>query len=177
MLDDDCQVLQRIWQNLNHINLIEILPTSENYEELVDNAIEQETDTLILVGHGTTQGLLFPDFNIDEYIIHENNVHLINAQNIICCWCYASTFCQTHNLHNVFATSMFISNINEAYDNGIYNVDQNRININGMSFYSQMNNLLLQNVPLNEWIMRFGVYMDIESELDIFNRQGLYYCS
>ena len=164
MLDDDCQVLQRIWQNLNHINLIEILPTSENYEELVDNAIEQETDTLILVGHGTTQGLLFPDFNIDEYIIHENNVHLINAQNIICCWCYASTFCQ-------------ISNINEAYDNGIYNVDQNRININGMSFYSQMNNLLLQNVPLNEWIMRFGVYMDIESELDIFNRQGLYYCS
>ncbi len=172
--DDDCLVLQRVWRNIPNVNLIEITPQSENWEDVVDNAISNEDDTLLFLGHGTTQGLLFPDFYRGEYILHENNVDLIRASRVICCWCYASSFCYTHHLHS-FSTSMFISNVNEAYDNGYYDYDQSKINSNSIRFYDEINYLLINNVPLDEWVMRLGGHMDIENGIDMFNRQALMY--
>ena len=172
--DDDCLVLQRIWRNFPNENIIEITPQSIDWEDLVDNAISNEDDTLLFLGHGTMHGLLFPNFDTGEYILHENNVNLIHARNVICCWCYASSFCNTHRLHS-FSTSMFISNVDEAYDNGYYNYSQEQINFNGARFYDEINNLLQNNVPLSEWVMRLGAHMDIENGIDVFNRQGLTY--
>ena len=175
MLDPDCQVIKNTWQDLNDIHLIEITSDIDDYEDLVNNAIISEDDTILFLGHGTSKGLLFPDFNREEYLLHEFNVNLIHARNIICCWCYASDFVMTNNLHNTFATSMFISNVRESHDNDIYNYTQQQINLNGTRFYSNINQLLNDNIPLNEWVMQLGAKMDIENEIDIFNRQGLYY--
>lgn len=172
--DDDCMVLQRVWRNIPNANIVEITSQSVDWEDAVDNAISNENDTLLLLGHGTTQGLLFPNFDTGEYIIHENNVNLIHARNVICCWCYASSFCNTHHLHS-FSTSMFISNVNEAYDNGYYDYSQEQINSNGIRFYDEINNFLINNVPLGEWVMRLGAHMDIENGIDVFNRQYLNY--
>lgn len=172
--DDDCLVLQRVWRDIPNVNLIEITPQSENWEDVVDNAISNEDDTLLFLGHGTTQGLLFPNFDRGEYILHENNVNLIRAHRVICCWCYASSFCITHNLHS-FSTSMFISNVNEAYDNGYYDYDQSEINSNSIRFFDEINHFLTNNIPLDEWVMRLGAHMDIENGIDVFNRQCLCY--
>lgn len=173
MQDDDCRVLQRVWRNIPNANVIEITPQSENWENTVDDAISAETETLIFLGHGTSLGLLFPDFYRGEYILHENNVNLIRARNVICCWCYASSFCELQQLH-AFATSMFISNVGEAYDNCIYGYSQQQINQNGERFYDEINGFLLNDVPLNEWLIRLGAHMDIENAIDVFNRQGLW---
>lgn len=173
--DDDCLVLQRVWRNIPNVKLIEITDESKDWEDSVDNAISEETDTLLFLGHGTTHGLLFPNFNMDEYILHENNVNLIKAKNVICCWCYASTFCEKHHL-KAFATSMFISNVHEAYDNGCYGFSQDDINKNGEKFYDEINYLLRNHIDLKDWIMRLGAHMDIENHLDVFNRQGLVLC-
>lgn len=69
MLDDDCRILQEMWRSLENVNVIEIRPDSVDWEDTVDAAIAAETDTLILAGHGTTRGLLFPDFARGEYIV------------------------------------------------------------------------------------------------------------
>ncbi|MBR0489217.1 MAG: hypothetical protein IJJ68_03320 [Prevotella sp.] len=172
--DDDCMVLQRIWRNIPNANIIEITPQSVDWEDDVDNAISNEEDTLILVGHGSPHGLYYPYYESGEYIIHENNVNLIHARNVVCCWCYASSFCNTHRLHS-FSTSMFISNVNEAYDNGYYDYSQEQVNSVGIRFYNEINNFLINNVPLDEWVMRLGAHMDIEKGIDVFNRQGLMY--
>ena len=172
--DDDCLVLQRVWRNFPNANVIEITPQSIDWEDIVDNAIFNEEDTLILVGHGSPHGLYYPYYEGGEYIIHENNVNLIHARNVICCWCYASSFCNTHRLHS-FSTSMFISNVNEAYDNGYCDYSQEQINSIGERFYDEINNFLHNNVPLSEWVMRLGAHMDIENGIDVFNRQGLTY--
>ena len=172
--DDDCLVLQRVWRNFPDVNVIEITPQSIDWEDIVDNAISNEGDTILFLGHGTTQGLLFPNFDTGEYILHQNNVNLIHARNVICCWCYASSFCNTHRLHS-FSTSMFISNVDEAYDNGYCDYSQEQINSIGMRFYDEINNFLQNNVPLSEWVMRLGAHMDIENGIDVFNRQGLTY--
>ena len=173
--DDDCLLLQRVWRNLTNAKVIEITPQSTDWEDIVDDAISNEDDVLMFLGHGTEYGLLFPNFDTGEYILHENNVNLIHARNVICCWCYASSFCNAYCLYS-FSTSMFISNVDEAYDNGYYDYSQEQINSIGMRFYDEINSLLLNNVPLSEWIMRLVAHMDIENGIDVFNRQGLSYC-
>ena len=49
------------------------------------------------------------------------------------------------------------------------------INSNSRRFNKEINWLLKKNVPLDEWIMRLGVHMDIENAIDVFNRQCLHY--
>lgn len=172
--DIDCMTLPKIWEGQPNVNLIEITKDSINWEEKVDEAIANERDTLIFAGHGTEDGLLFPDFDKGMYILHENNVHLIKAKNVICVWCYAANFCETHHL-NAFATSMFISNVGEAYDNCIYGYTDDDITKNSKRFDCEVGDLLDKKVPLNEWVMRLGAHMDADNAIDMFNRQGLTY--
>ena len=97
MLDSDCQVLRCTWQNISHVNIVEITP----------------------------------DMNIDE----------------------AET----------------------SVNNAIYAYTQNDIDLNGMRFYANLNQLLIDKIPLDQWVMILGAKMDIENEIDVFNRQGLFY--
>lgn len=173
--DVDCATIARMWNGVEGINLVEITPNEDEFasEIRVDNAIAAEEDTLLLIGHGTTDGLLHPNFR-GSYLIHENNIDLIRARRVICCWCYASTFCEAHDFH-AFATSMFISNVGETYDNCIYGVEQESIDATNIRIYSEIMQLMQSETPLNEWVMIMGARMDAENPVDCFNRQGLLY--
>lgn len=177
-MDEDCQILKDSWKNVPS-NFIEITPdmgVSDEWQTKVEEAIREETDTLVLLGHGTSFGLLFPIIERGEYIIHEFNVHDIKAKNIICVWCNASSFVsQFEELHNVVASSMFISNVNEAYDYGFSDYNQHDINEIGRRCDQELIQLLTDDVPLKEWVMRIGAHADILNEIDMFNRQGFYY--
>ncbi len=174
-LDDDCRILKEMWKGFNNVNVIEITPSSENYEDLIDEAISKETDTLICCGHGTYNGLLFPNMERGEYLIHENNVHLIKARRVVFSWCYAATFALKFPELHCFATSMFITNEKEAVDNSIFGYTQEEINSNSRRFQQEVNWMLKEDIPLDEWVMRLGAHMDIENAIDIFNRQCLLY--
>ena len=43
------------------------------------------------------------------------------------------------------------------------------------TFYANINQLLIDKIPLNQWVMILGTKMNIENEIDVFNRQGLFY--
>lgn len=172
--DEDCRTITNLWRDWTDYKLIEIRPKDELWELRVTNALIEEEDTLILIGHGTSYGLLHPDFNSGEYLIHEENVNLIRAKRVYCAWCYASAFCRNNHL-NCFATDMFISNIEEAYDNSIYGYTQEQINAVGARFESDMSYLIQNNIPMNEWQMFIGARMDVENAVDTFNRQGVQY--
>ena len=174
-LDDDCRILQEMWEGFDNVHIIEITPSSENYEDFIDEAISKETDTLICCGHGTSNGLLFPNIEKEEYLIHENNIHLIKARRVLFVWCYAASFALKFPEFSCFATSMFISNENEAVYNSIFDYDQKQINSNSIRFMQEINWLLKENIPLDEWVMRLGAHMDIENTVDVFNRQCLLY--
>ena len=49
--------------------------------------------------------------------------------------------------------------------------------INGVcrTFHDEVNALLIDHVPLSDWVMRLGAHTDIENAIDTFNRQGLMY--
>ena len=52
---------------------------------------------------------------------------------------------------------------------------QEQINNNSLRFQQEVNYLLRENIPMDEWVMRLGAHMDIENAVDVFNRQALYY--
>lgn len=178
-LDVDCILLQKMCDRLDNVNVVEIVPDSEDWEDLVNTAIANEHETILFAGHGTEHGLLFPDFSSGEYILHENNVDLINAKNVLCVWCHASSFCYDHDL-NAFATGMFISNIGELYDNITpipSDVDQEFINKVNIQIFNEINSLLMINAPTYLYRMSLGVHMDCENVVDMFNRSNLYFNS
>ena len=49
------------------------------------------------------------------------------------------------------------------------------IDLNGIRFYANINQLLIDKISLDQWVMILGAKMDIENEIDVFNRQGLFY--
>ena len=174
--DTDTERLRGIWQNLPDVHLVEIRSDSEDYEYVVDAAIEAEDDTIIFAGHGTSQGLLFPDFNRNEYILHENNVSLIHARRIVCVWCYASEFCRAHNLHNCFCTGMFISNIDEAMNIFTHYDDELEQNITDteIRFCKSLNYLLQSDMPISTWESEyFHANMYHRNAVEDFNYDGL----
>lgn len=171
--DIDCYVLRYAFENLENINLVEIDKSSFNCMGEVNDAISKENDFIMFLGHGDEGGLYSPNF--DFYVLDKNNVGLINAKNVVCCWCNASLFVFNNNIKNCFSTSMFISNEKEAIDEGIHNASQAHITSLGKAFYQEMNNLITKKIKLSAWQIFFGCRMDVDDEIDKFNRQGLHY--
>ena len=171
--DIDNKYNHYLWEGID-CKVIELTPSSTDWEQMVDEAIANETDTLIFVGHGSPHGLYFPTRMFDEYVLHENNVHLIKAKKVICIWCYASSFCQQHNL-NAFASSMFISNSNEAESClGMLSHQEDVTSVQNQ-IIREINYMLKNGVPLDDYVMRLGARMDCENPIDTFNRQGFIY--
>lgn len=73
-------------------------------------AIINETEKIVLIGHGTECGLL--NQRIDGYIIDSRMVQFLRGKDVICIWCNASNFADRYDLTGFF-TSMFISNTRE----------------------------------------------------------------
>ena len=155
--DNDTAVLPLIWEGLTNVTVIEITRDTDNFEEIVDDAISQETDTILFCGHGSTLGLLHPNLDSGQYILHENNSHLIQDNRVIGIWCYASEFAEAQHLHGFF-TGMFISNESEAEQHGITfaQSDYDDINIDithyGTYFSKMLHGFLESNVPLSDWL-------------------------
>lgn len=174
--DSDTELLRGIWQGLPDVHLVEIRQDSEDYEYVVDAAIEAEDDTIVFAGHGTSRGLLFPDFNRNEYILHENNVGLIHARRVVCVWCYASDFCRAHNLHNCFCTGMFISNIDEAMNIFTHYDDEilGDISDTEIRFCNSLNYLLSHDTPITQWADEYFKETGYRhSTVEDFNYDGL----
>lgn len=114
--------------------------------------------------------MLFPNIHKGDYIIHENNVDDIRAERVFCCWCNATDFCIEHNLRSV-ATSMFITNVEEAYNYGYCGYDQDDINAVCRRFYADVRLLLGLNVPISDWL--HNLQQTYQNGIDVFNRQGI----
>lgn len=173
--DVESLVTPTLWNGLTNVKLIQLTNDMiDTYEDIVDNAISEEDDTIIFIGHGTPHGLLFPNSHTGVYVFHENNLHLLHAKKVIGIWCHASSFAENHNVKGFF-TSMFISNVNEAYDYCVPTNSQKDIDSMHRTFLQRVRYLIDNNIPLEEWTMFLGGKMNIEDAVEVFNYQGLFY--
>lgn len=114
-------------------------------------AIIDEPDTIIFIGHGTEYGLL--NSRLDGYLIDSGWVNLLRDKTIIGIWCYAGNFADRYGLRGFF-TSNFISNVDELLENGFNNFNHSNtiIEYENVWFSNRINNYLRTQIPLNEWV-------------------------
>ena len=171
--DIDSEMLMELFSDIPGNNIVEIKYSmiSSDWRTIVENAIANENDTLIICGHGSPDGLFFPGF--EDFIIHNLHVDTIHAKKVICVWCHASSFVKRFGLHNCIASGMFISNVIEAYVNRINDCDQDYINNTVKNIYAQFKSLICSDVPINEYPKRIFETIDNNNKIDLFNRNKI----
>jgi len=141
--DRSTDFLKYIYQDLPNTTVV---TGDKNQDEIID--LIQNHDRIIMLGHGTPQGLLsigqFPD---SYYVINSKIVpYLTNTENIFI-WCYASDFVSRYNLEG-FSSGMFISEVSEA-DYLNVTATQADIDMSNMLFAYTLGKALLSNDDLN----------------------------
>lgn len=83
-------------------------------DALLKSLIRQH-DIIIMMGHGDEKGL----FGHGRYIVTSDFVYELRNKTCIYIWCHASDFVKKYSLKTPFATGMFISEVDEAYLEGV----------------------------------------------------------
>ena len=148
MGDTDTAVLRNLWNGMPDVKVVEIGKFTRNARRMVDEAIAQETEMLVMCGHGTPEGLINPNFtDYDRYLIDRRNKDLIRV----------------------------ISNLMEAHYNHIYNTDAGTITHDETMFCLFTNYLIRNNVPQENWIDVLCKCVDFNDPVIRFNYSGLVY--
>ena len=174
MGDTDTAVLRNIWLGMPKVKVIEITSGTQHPVKLVNEAIENEHDTLIMCGHGTPQGLLNPGFKDGMYLVDRNTVNKIHCNRVIGIWCHAKDYAETYGVKG-FWSSMFISNSGEARSNQITTVSDKSITDQEILFCIRLNALIRNYVPMKTWIDTLKEDADYSNPVVKFNYDGLRY--
>ena len=175
MGDTDTAVLRNLWNGMPDVKVVEIGKFTRNARRMVDEAIAQETEMLVMCGHGTPEGLINPNFtDFDRYLVDRHNKNLIKAKSIVGIWCHAKDFAERYGVRG-FWSSMFISNLMEAHYNHIYNTDSGTITHDETMFCLFTNYLIRNNVPQENWIDVLCKCVDFNDPVIRFNYSGLVY--
>ena len=175
MGDTDTAVLRNLWNGMPDVKVVEIGKFTRNARRMVDEAIAQETEMLVMCGHGTPEGLINPNFtDYDRYLVDRRNKDLIRAKSIVGIWCHAKDFAERYGVRG-FWSSMFISNLMEAHYNHIYNTDSGTITHDETMFCLFTNYLIRNNVPQENWIDVLCKCVDFNDPVIRFNYSGLVY--
>ena len=169
---DDTRQFSTIYRGIENDNTNRILinPTSSQLRQ----SIIEEADRIVLIGHGTDNGLL--NQNLNGYIIDSGWVNLLRGRNVIGIWCNASNFGDRYDLTGFF-TSMFISNRNELIECGFDTFDgcEDEITRQNEMFSIRVNELLVNNIPTSEWSTRLNnMLTENEHRFVLYNYEAMY---
>lgn len=176
--DEDCQILRNIWAGIDGAKVVEVTLELEEdlgvsgLNKLVDEAVAAEDDFVVFCGHGGPSGLCSPSFG--TCLFSSRNMHLVHAPKVLCIWCYASEFCKSNGF-GCLTSSMYISNSREAYWNGFRDVPQEYINCTNEATFKEMNEMVKNGTPLQEWPELLMGTLDFSNPIDAFNRAGMMY--
>lgn len=170
--DNDTFILDLMWKNLPEnvkVNVVHITEWNSVMEKAVELAIKNETDTLLFCGHGTEYGLLAPKrFGI--YVLHEENVFQIKANNVIGISCHCSEFAKLTGLHGFFS-SMFISNVDEAEYYSV-NATVEQVTRSNLDFFRLINRMLSGEIDNHECISMMEE-LGKDNPVSKFNAEGM----
>ena len=106
-------MLGRIYEDMD-VTLFDSYRQKDEILSAISNAPKDEP--ILLLGHGCPYGLL--DMRYGLVINAEDAELLKDRPNLVCIWCYASSYAYLHNLKGFFS-GMFISEPGEAYVCGV----------------------------------------------------------
>lgn len=139
---------------------------TENIGNSKKRKLLKEYDRIIMLGHGTKDGLL----GYEKFMIDSKDVSTLREKEIVAIWCNADEFVKKYNLKG-FYSGMFISEIDEAYYEGVYGLTIDEIEKSNNDFAKILGKYLdsknvLDNVKKE--------YNKDDSSVVAFNSQRLY---
>lgn len=168
----DCDDFRGIYEGLNGDILIN--PNKGQVKSLIRTYPNRP---LILIGHGTENGLFNKDWN--GYVVDSNIVDMLRKiPCIIGVWCYAGNFADRYGLTGFF-TSMFISTEEEAACYGFPNVTPEDIKQENILFSKRINKLIknlcfIDNKPsLGDWMLELNRKANISKGFVRFNYEAM----
>ena len=135
------------------------------------------TSQVILLGHGTEEGLLAPDSNGTPWgrriISKSHRYYLTRVKKIIGIWCNANLFAHNLRLHGLFS-GMMISELSEAQELGIP-TSQEELGRENILWAQRLGDLLRSGTPLPQIPEIFRTLDTSKTPLTEFNYQILEY--
>jgi hypothetical protein len=141
-------------------------------KEVIDMLTRNPEETTLCFGHGTPNGLFTKDFK--GYVIDNNMAHLLRNREVIGIWCYAKEYARKHKLKGFF-TGMFVSNQCEAECHNFKGHDDDFILEQDKIFSDRINKLLVDKIPLTEWVDLLNEQADKSIDFIKFNYSALTY--
>ena len=126
----------------------------------------KEHDRIIMLGHGTKDGL----FGHKKFMIDSNDVATLREKEVVAIWCNADEFVKKYGLKG-FYSGMFISEIDEAYYEGVYGLTVDEIEKSNNDFAKILGKHLDSKNTLKKVKEE---YKNDDSSVVIFNSQRLY---
>lgn len=112
--DPSTEMLGSIYEDLPNVRLFDsYLQRDEILSAIAAAPIDEP---ILLLGHGSPRGLF--DIRYGLVINSDDSCLLENRPNLICIWCYASSYAYLHSLKGFFS-GMFISEPREALMCGV----------------------------------------------------------
>ncbi len=136
-------------------------PSNSNLRKLI-----KDHDRIIMLGHGDGTCL----FGHKRRIITSDHVYLLREKQCVAIWCHADLFMRKYDLKGFF-TGMFISEVDEAYYEGVYNITHSEIELSNDKFATLVGQYLNSDDILNE--VR-DAYQDDDSAIIVYNSNRLY---
>jgi hypothetical protein len=175
--DDSTLFLTKVYENLDDVTLV---MGDVNRGEIRDMITSH--DQIMMMGHGTPNGLLSSGQFIDEsyfgFIIDDSCVNLLaEKDNSVFIWCNADKFVERNRLKG-FYTGMFISEVDEAYLMGLGATTQTEVEESNNSFVETIGALAshgprLMHVAARSSVLKYG-QLASRNPVARYNHQRLY---
>lgn len=134
-------------------------------------------ESLLLLGHGTEEGLLAPDSNGNPFgrviISGSHRYYLRRMKEIIGIWCNANIFAYKLGIHGLFS-GMMISELSEAQELGIPTT-QEELDRENILWAQRLGDLLREGVSLRDIPEVFRTLDTSRTPLTKFNYQNIEY--
>lgn len=160
--DHTTRFLNKIYKDKDWTIITHNISHHQLYREIMDH------DRIIMLGHGTPQGLI----GHGRYIITSKLVYLLRDKYCICIWCNADEFVKKYELKGLYS-GMIISETDEAYYFGVTHTLDHIKESNKL-----FTNALTESIGSDNIIDSFkGLYNNVSNPNPIisYNENNLYY--
>ena len=107
--DTTTSFLSQSYLDMSHTVVTDPKVSKSKLKELI-----KSHDKIIMMGHGTPDGLIATD----RFIIDSKYIYLLKDKICVCVWCHADEFFHKYKLKG-YATGMVVSEVDEAQDYGV----------------------------------------------------------
>lgn len=168
---EDTKFLSKCYEELEKHGIDVTLFYNPDRKTLEEYLKYHPNEDVMMLGHGSPSGLFSHDWR--GYIIDADNAYLLKDRDCIGIWCHAKEFGRRHGLRGYF-TSMFISNEGEARCYG-YSATNEDVFAEVEIFARLVRNLIIEQVPYNEWVKRLQDAADMEKDFVNYNYSAMEY--